>query len=764
MGYSKQVALELFDSDQYAKYMDYLKEYADQGVSDAQWMLGEAYRKGQAVKTDMEKAIYYYTLAAEKGNINALSRLKYCYENADGAEKDTEETVQYYTPAAEKENADAQVPIEENNKKREDTERNKETAVQEHTPAGGQQVPDEQLDVDTLLDLGKRYKDGDGVEKDMKKALYYYTMVAKKGDVTALSWIGYFCENGDGMEKDIERAVYYYNMAAGNGNTFAQYRLGYCYENGKGAEKDTEKAVYYYTMAAEQGHVKSRYRLGYIYENGKGVEKDMKKAAHYYALASEKGNVNAQFHLGKCYANGNGVEKDMEKAAHFFSLAAEKENVDAQSWLGYCYANGGGVKKDMKKAAHYYTLAADKGNVHSQCKLGKLYTIGKGVEKDMEKAVRYHTMAAEKENVDAMSWLGLIYDKGFGVDQDLKKAAHYYNMAAKKGDKASQSMINIFFTAANALGLNQRNSSDIEDVVNALTGSERIRMMDALEKRFSVHNEQITNRIYWLYEEIDMPGNEPRVASMTSEPEDIPNGTLKCRKSHQSSFMIETPSSTLIFDWYKGELPYIRKDKPLHIFISHTHPDHYHQFMLNIARYYPDVSVYMGYDYSSDSFNNYLDSLPERVADTISCFNGESMLNTDFGSILSLTSTDKGVAFLIDVDGMILFHAGDLFPRSINDPNFLKYTEPLRGIPIDYAMLPLDPKNPDCAKFCIDHYMELADIQYFTPMHMWHKPSFATTFARKNPGYCDRMIAENPGGADIYKSIELLKPYTISFE
>ena len=39
--------------------------------------------------------------------------------------------------------------------------------------------------------------------------------------------------------------------------------------------------------------------------------------------------------------------------------------------------------------------------------------------------------------------------------------------------------------------------------------------------------------------------------------------------------LIETPSCYLLFDYYKGPIPQIKQGKPLYIFVSHFHKDHF---------------------------------------------------------------------------------------------------------------------------------------------------------------------------------------------
>ena len=44
---------------------------------------------------------------------------------------------------------------------------------------------------------------------------------------------------------------------------------------------------------------------------------------------------------------------------------------------------------------------------------------------------------------------------------------------------------------------------------------------------------------------------------------------------YHSGFAVELPFCTLLFDWYKGELPQLHRDLPLVVFVSHEHYDHY---------------------------------------------------------------------------------------------------------------------------------------------------------------------------------------------
>lgn len=101
---------------------------------------------------------------------------------------------------------------------------------------------------------------------------------AAQGNVFAQSLLGNYYADGNGVEQDDKKAVYYWELAAKQGYSEAQYNLGVTYSLGKGVPQDYKKAVYYWELAAEQGLAGAQYNLGIIYSNGHGVPQDDVKA------------------------------------------------------------------------------------------------------------------------------------------------------------------------------------------------------------------------------------------------------------------------------------------------------------------------------------------------------------------------------------------------------------------------------------------------------------------------------------------------------
>ncbi|MGH7316325.1 MAG: tetratricopeptide repeat protein, partial [Candidatus Rokuibacteriota bacterium] len=57
--------------------------------------------------------------------------------------------------------------------------------------------------------------------------------------------------NGDGVERDYAEAVKWYRRAAEQGVAFAQFNLGVRYANGQGVERDPVQAYHWFGVAAQ---------------------------------------------------------------------------------------------------------------------------------------------------------------------------------------------------------------------------------------------------------------------------------------------------------------------------------------------------------------------------------------------------------------------------------------------------------------------------------------------------------------------------------
>lgn len=163
------------------------------------------------------------------------------------------------------------------------------------------------------------------------KAVKWLEEAARQENPFADYALGRLYKEGVLLEKDMEKAVFHLQRAADAGNSFAQYQLGKIYLDEE--YKNIPAAVQYLTLAADQKNELAAYRLGRLYLIGEDLPKNIERALYYLDMSAEAGNQYAQYVLGKLYLIGKEVEQDREKAYEYFSRSAEQGNIYAAYFL-----------------------------------------------------------------------------------------------------------------------------------------------------------------------------------------------------------------------------------------------------------------------------------------------------------------------------------------------------------------------------------------------------------------------------------------------
>ncbi|HEX2829519.1 MAG TPA: transglycosylase SLT domain-containing protein [Burkholderiales bacterium] len=71
-------------------------------------------------------------------------------------------------------------------------------------------------------------------------------------------------EHGEGVRRNVARAIELYCKAARYGDVEAQFSLGWIYANGRGVPKDDAMAAFYFRLAASQGHDHAAQMLRFV--------------------------------------------------------------------------------------------------------------------------------------------------------------------------------------------------------------------------------------------------------------------------------------------------------------------------------------------------------------------------------------------------------------------------------------------------------------------------------------------------------------------
>lgn len=218
---------------------------------------------------------------------------------------------------------------------------------------------------DIYYEKGLKFFYGNGVRKDLGKAVWWLKRAATLGNSKAMYSLGevfllaeenvkhpditWFMRE-DEVYRDLHQAFYWFNCCYRNGydldlSTYGfglklneenileyfleaikmprreeiMFQIGRRYFRGTGGkQKDIGKAIFWLMEAVKHGSNSAAYMLGEIYRKGECVTRNINCAVFWYEKASNRNYLKAMYKIGKMYRDGNGVEKDLEKACHYF--------------------------------------------------------------------------------------------------------------------------------------------------------------------------------------------------------------------------------------------------------------------------------------------------------------------------------------------------------------------------------------------------------------------------------------------------------------
>ncbi len=217
---------------------------------------------------------------------------------------------------------------------------------------------------------------------------------------------------------------------------------------------------------------------------------------------------------------------------------------------------------------------------------------------------------------------------------------------------------------------------------------------------------------------------------------------------YHSSFLVETATKSLLFDYFEGDLPPIDPAKPLYVFASHRHGDHFAPIIFTLAKEHPDTTFILSDDiWRKRVPEEHLDDTHFMKAGmTIQLGEDESL------EVTTLKSTDEGVAFLVKTDGTYLYHAGDLnnwywseeTPKGNADMAraYNEQIKTLEGIKLLAAFVPVDPRLGTAYDLGADELLDYTIPKYLFPMHFMDDFSVCPSYAQhaKTLGYTNLQV------------------------
>lgn len=241
---------------------------------------------------------------------------------------------------------------------------------------------------------------------------------------------------------------------------------------------------------------------------------------------------------------------------------------------------------------------------------------------------------------------------------------------------------------------------------------------------------------------------------------------MKIRYIYHSCFLVETENSFLIFDYYKHKKDTRNFDfekllndifispKDLYVFSSHSHMDHFNYEILSWIN--NKANTY--YILSSDIklYNKVENSYIVRENDRLTI--NKVKINV-FGS------TDEGVSFLVNLDGLNLFHAGDLnwWKWYDDSPQEAKSMEDAfknivgnilsHGDKIDLAFFPVDSRLENNYLLGGQYFIDHLRPKIFIPMHFWDNYKTTSDFKQAMIGHGTNIIEIKHPNETLYANL-----------
>ena len=190
---------------------------------------------------------------------------------------------------------------------------------------------------------------------DFKKAIKWYMLSAKSGDLKSLYQMGnVYRINGNGAT-----ALKIYKKVGELGFWYGYESVWVYYSKAK----EFDKGIEYLTHCTQTGHKECARFIGRIYADHL---KEYDKAIEWYAKGYTMGDERSAFNLGYMYDK---VLNNNDKAIEWYKKASDWGDVDAAYNIAVIYKN---EIKDKEKAIKWYKKAYDMGETEAKEQLKKL--------------------------------------------------------------------------------------------------------------------------------------------------------------------------------------------------------------------------------------------------------------------------------------------------------------------------------------------------------------------------------------------------------
>ena len=274
---------------------------------EAQYELGGAYAAGCGVLQDSKKSAHWYQKSADNGYIFGVAAMGLLYQQGIGVPKDEARSQELLSKAvpqifeiAKNGDRDAQNWLGYMYYTGEGAKKDLRKAIEWHKKAA------EQNKASAIANLCHIYAGTNNIAgiPDFKESVKYAIKASnltsvKPTHVSIIGGMDYFLgecfRTGQGVEKNMSKAIEFHKKASKVNIIQSHYILGAIYQNGEVNSKvDSKEAAKWFSIAANQGHLESQAQLiALFFSGGNGLKKNMKGAFKWCFLSGSQPLVPA---------------------------------------------------------------------------------------------------------------------------------------------------------------------------------------------------------------------------------------------------------------------------------------------------------------------------------------------------------------------------------------------------------------------------------------------------------------------------------------
>ena len=422
---------------------------ADMGRTESQKKYAALLEKGDIIARDLDAAMDYYYMAAEKNDSAAAFRY------ARLAERTSEKAASFWLAYAAALGCVDAYPVYAEKLSREGDD---ELSNFYYALAAAYD------DTDSIVTLAKRYYNGIGTEENLPYAKWYMDklvlppihaikMAYKLRSVKAE-------DPGVPKHPDYDRMLRrlairaqdygfvkaYHNickMLSDREDMQARMILGMLYAEGTGCEQDVKTALALLSSSAVHGNSEAYRRMGDIYVKGELVERDIDKALECYKAAANLGMTNAYETMGDIFRHGELLPRDVAKAIELYELGAKEGHSSAREKADMlknererlCTVARELSASSPEQAFRAFAISSSMGYFPAYKEMARSFLIGRGIKKNRQQAYLWFEKAVESGDEDALYEYALCFSRGIGTAFNFKRAVELLSKSARLGNK-----------------------------------------------------------------------------------------------------------------------------------------------------------------------------------------------------------------------------------------------------------------------------------------------------------------------------------------